>query len=101
MQLAVQAFMQNRVADALPLFIVASRQLPRNACRHAWVAEAARRTGDFDLALIESRRAIEMKNCQSFAHTTLAALYNPQSSGWTGASSDSTWAHLMLAVRTD
>ena len=101
MQLAVQAFMQNHVAEALPLFIVASRQLPRNACRHAWVAEAARRTGDFDLAVIESRRAIELKNCQSFAHTTLAALYNPQYSTWDGASSDSTWAHLMAAVRAD
>jgi hypothetical protein len=101
MQLAVNAFMENRVGDALPLFVAASRQLPRHGCRHAWVAESARRVGNFALAMAESRRALELKSCDSFAHTTLAALYNPQYSTWAGTNSDSTWAHLQAAVRAD
>lgn len=95
---AMSAYSADQLAKALPLFALAARESPGEAARHAWYAETARRLDSMALALAESRRALALDSCSSFAHTVVAALYNPQFSLWGSTNADTTWAHLNAAI---
>lgn len=98
---AITTFLANRVEASVPLFTVAVRQEPGDPDRHAWLADAARRTERWSLAASEARRALELHACHAFAHEVLAGLYAPQYSGWEQANADSSWSHALAAARCD
>lgn len=95
------AYSLDSLGKAFPLFALAVADSPNVASRHAWYAETARRIDSIDIAFTEARRALALEPCSSFAHTVLAALYNPQFQTNQRTNPDSTWAELMAAVRCD
>jgi len=98
---AITTFLANRVEASVPLFSVAVRQQPADPDRHAWLADAARRTARWSLAASEARRALALSPCHAFAHEVLAGLYAPQYSGWEQANADSSWTHALAAAGCD
>jgi hypothetical protein len=98
---AVRIFLANDVEASLPLFTAAAQQRPGDPERHAWLAEAARRTERWSLAASEAYRALALNPCHAFAHEVLARLFTPQYSGWERLNADSAWSHALAAVRCD
>lgn len=94
-------YLQNKVAEALPVFQAVATNEPNNAEAHAWLAEAARRLGQFDRAEEAARIAVRLVPCHAFAHNVLGDLYRPQVSQWDKVNADSAWAHLMQAAECD
>lgn len=94
-------YMENKVAEALPLFQAVASKEPNNAEAHAWLAEAARRLGQFDRAEESARIALRLVPCHAFAHNVLGDLYRPQVSQWHKVNADSAWKHLMRAAECD
>lgn len=94
-------YAENRVAEALPLFEEAAREEPGNATVLAWLAETARRAGDFVEAHDAARAALALDGCHAFALGVLGFLYQPIYSRWDGASADSTWHYYRRAVACD
>ena len=94
-------YLQNKVAEALPIFQAVATNEPNNADAHAWLAEAARRLGQFDRAEEAARIAVRLVPCHAFAHNVLGDLYRPQVSQWDKVNADSAWAHLMRAAECD
>jgi tetratricopeptide (TPR) repeat protein len=98
---AKREFLANRVAASLPLFEAAVRARPRDAERHAWYADAARRLNDWTLARRAASKALKIDPCQSVAHEVLAYSYDPRYEPGEPTSSDSNRVHLQAAVRCD
>ncbi len=94
-------YLQNKVGEALPIFQAVATNEPKNAEAHAWLAEAARRLGQFDRAEEAARIAVRLVPCHAFAHNVLGDLYRPQVSKWDKVNADSAWAHLMRAAECD
>jgi hypothetical protein len=99
--LAIRVFLAERIEASIPLFTAALRRDSGDATRHAWLAEAARRTERWSLAASEAYRALALEPCNGFAHTVLSDLYDPIRSGWDAAQADSSWFHAREAVRCD
>ena len=93
------AYRQNDIEAALPQFEQAAAEQPGNAQIHAWVAETRRRAGDVDGAMDAARTALELDECNGFAHTVIAAVYNPAYQGLSDA--DSSWTHSLAAIECD
>jgi len=93
------AYRQNDIEEALPQFERAAAEQPGNAQIHAWVAETRRRSGNFNGAMDAARTALELDGCNSFAHTVIAAVYNPAYQGLSDA--DSSWTHALTAIECD
>lgn len=94
-------YLQNELAEALPIFQAAAKREPNNADVHAWLAETARRLLEFDLSADEARTALRVASCHAFAHNVLGDLFRPQWSAWGKANADSAWAHLRRATQCD
>jgi tetratricopeptide (TPR) repeat protein len=97
---ALNLYRQNNLVEALPLFEVAAEK-SEDAEIHAYLAETYRRLRQTDEAVEAAREALELDNCNSFAHAVMAASYNPMYSSWEQTDADSTWRHLMRAVECD
>ncbi len=57
-------YLQNKVAEALPVFQAVATNEPNNADAHAWLAEAARRLGQFDRAEEAARIGIRSSSAR-------------------------------------
>jgi tetratricopeptide (TPR) repeat protein len=97
---ATDLYYQNKLAEALPLFTHVATE-DKSAEAYAYLAESYRRLGQTDKAVTAAREALDINRCDSFAHTVLAAAYNPMYGSWEQTNADTTWAHLMRAVRCD
>ncbi|HYK82548.1 MAG TPA: hypothetical protein VEU55_05335 [Gemmatimonadales bacterium] len=98
---AQRLYRANKLREALPLFVAVARREPARAEAHAWLAETARRLGEFDRAAAAARTALRLVPCHAFAHTVLGEVYRPQWSDWTQVNADSAWAHLQQAAACD
>jgi hypothetical protein len=94
-------YRQNKLDQALPFLERAAQENAKNPSAHAWLAETCRRLGKKRVSVEGARKALELDPCNSFAHVILADSYNPMYGEWELANSDSTWAHLMNAIRCD
>ena len=94
-------YLQNKVAEALPIFQALVANEPNNAETRAWFAEALRRAGEFDSAAAAARTALRLAPCHAFAQNVLGDLYRPQWSHWDQVNADSAWSHLMRAAECD
>src|SRR6185437_3769518 len=102
-------YMQNKLAEALPIFRAVAAREPNNADAHAWVAETARRLRDFERSAEAARTALRLAPCHAFAHNVLGDLYRPQLgdlyrpqwSDWQKENADSAWTHLLRATACD
>jgi tetratricopeptide (TPR) repeat protein len=101
LELAKRLYLDDKLAEALPLFRAAARRSPGSAEVHVWVAEAARRSGAIDEARREARRALALDGCNALAHDVLANALNPQYVTDSVAHYDSSWTHLRRAVECD
>lgn len=101
LSLVISTFLADSLERSVLLFTAAARQQPGDAGRHAWLAEAARRTRRWDLAAREARRALQLDSCSSFGHEVLSELFNPQYEGPDTTDADSSWAHALAATRCD
>jgi tetratricopeptide (TPR) repeat protein len=97
----IQLFLDNRLADALPVLEASTKLWKDNPEAFAWLAECLRRLDRFDEAAEAAYRALEIDTQHAFAHTVLGDLFNPQLSSWGRVDSDSAWFHLREAVRHD
>ncbi len=94
-------YMQNKLAEALPMFQALAVRDQNNADAYAWLAETARRLGDFNRAVEAARTAVRLAPCHAFAHNVLGDLYRPQWSHWEKVNGDSAWTHLRQAAECD
>jgi tetratricopeptide (TPR) repeat protein len=94
-------YMQNKLAEALPIFQAVAAKEPNNADAHAWLAETARRLHEFDRAAETARTVLRLAPCHAFAHNVLGDLYRPQWSDWGKVNADSAWTHLLRAAQCD
>jgi len=97
----LRLYRQNKLDQALPFFERATERDTNNAEAFAWLAETYRRLNKPEQAVQAARKSLALHYRNSFAHTTLADTYNPQYGNWAQANSDTTWRHLLLAVRSD
>jgi hypothetical protein len=97
----VRLFLDNRIAESLPLLEQGAREAPRDADALAWLADCLRRLGRLDSADSTARGALALAPCHAFAHLVLANAYNPLYSGWERADADSAWRHVQLATTCD
>lgn len=93
------AFRANRMEAADSAWTIALDARPGDAGLRAWRAEALRRMHRYDEAVREARAA--RGGAPGFAHTVLAACYDPVNSGWAEAGRDSCLAHLEAALDAD
>ncbi|UCG87021.1 MAG: hypothetical protein JSW71_00285 [Gemmatimonadota bacterium] len=98
---ALELYSRNELDQALALFQDAARAQPDDPEVHAWVAEAARRLWQFDLVSSETKAALDIDSCHSFAHTVLGDAFRPELSDWEATNADSSWAHYHRAVACD
>src|SRR6266702_3470865 len=94
-------YLQNKLAEALPILQAVAAKEPNNADAHAWLAETARRLHEFDRAVEAARTALRLAPCHAFAHNVLGDLYRPQWSDWGKVNADSAWTHLLRAAECD
>lgn len=94
-------YMQNKLAEALPIFQAVAAREPNNADAYAWLAETARRLREFEQSAAAARTALRMDPCHAFAHNVLGDLYRPQWSDWGKVNADSAWTHLLRAAECD
>lgn len=97
---AVSLYHRNQLGQALPLFKAAAEK-GKDAESFAYLAETYRRLNETDKAVAAAKEALELDECNSFAHAVLAAAYNPMYGTWGESDPDSTWQHLMKAVECD
>ncbi len=93
-------FDRNNLEEALPLFEEAALQKGGLAEVNAYLAETYRRLGMREKAVRAAEEALEIEPCHAFAHTVIAETCRlgtevPRSA------SDTTWTHLLEAVRCD
>ena len=98
---ALEQYSVNELAAALPLFQSVADAYPSEPDAHAWVAETARRMRRYDIVESEAQAALEIDDCNSFAHTVLGDAYRPELSGWERGDADRSWEHYMRAVECD
>jgi tetratricopeptide (TPR) repeat protein len=97
---ALSLYHRNQLGRALPLFEAAADK-QKTAEHFAYLAETYRRLDETDKAAAAAEEALELDECNSFAHTVLAAAYNPMYGDWEETDPDLTWRHLMKAVECD
>ncbi len=97
----LELYRENSLEEARPLFEKAAKESRKNADAYAYLAETLRRLGDKESAVAQARKALSIDTCNSVAHTTLADAYNPMFGLWERANEDSTWQHLLKAVKCD
>jgi tetratricopeptide (TPR) repeat protein len=95
------AYRANRLAEADSAFEAALRASPGDATLRAWRAETLRRLQRYEEAEREARVALSGAGAAGFAHTVLAACYDPVNTGWDRRDRDSCLTHLEAAVRVD
>jgi hypothetical protein len=100
-QLAFNAYLANRADSAAALFKVAVRQHPSDATLLAWLAEAALRSSNPAEALEPANDALRLDPCNAQAHLVRASLFMPRYAPKGRADDDSTWTHLIDAVKCD
>ena len=100
-QLAFKEYLANNADSAVTLFRIAARQRPSDASLHAWLAEAALRSGNPADALQPADDALRLDPCNAQAHLVRASLFMPRYAPRGRADNDSTWAHLIEAVNCD
>jgi hypothetical protein len=98
---ALKAYFANSTDSAVTLFSIAVRQHPSDASLHAWLAEAALRSSNPAGALEPANDALRLDPCNAQAHLVRASLFMPRFAPRGHADNDSTWAHLIEAVRCD
>jgi hypothetical protein len=98
---ALDAYYANKPDSAAALFRAAVREHPRDARLHAWLAEAALRSGNSKEASQAADDALGLDPCNAQAHLVRAYLFMPRYAQPAHVSDDSTWTHLMEAVRCD
>ncbi len=94
-------FLANKLKDASKLLEASVTLMPDNAEAHAWYAECLRRMGEYDRAAEIAYAALEIEPEHAFAHTVLADLFNPMYSTWSRVNADSSWFHILAAVKSD
>jgi hypothetical protein len=100
-KLAFNAYLANNTDSAATLFKMAVSQHPNDASLRAWQAEAALRSRNPAEALQPADDALRLDPCNAQAHLVRAALFMPRWAPRGRADNDSTWAHLMEAVKCD
>jgi hypothetical protein len=100
-QRAFKAYLADRTDSATALFSAAVRQYPSDARLHAWLAEAALRSSNPGEAVQPAIDALRLDPCNAQAHLVRASLFMPRYAPNGGVNDDSTWTHLMDAVRCD
>jgi hypothetical protein len=98
---AFRAYFANNADSATALFRTAVRQNPDDTTLHAWLAEAALRSSKPGDALQPADDALRLDPCNAQAHLVLAALFMPRYAPRGRADDDSTWTHLIDAVKCD
>ena len=98
---ALILYRQNQLEQALPMLERVASAEGDNAEAQAWLAETYRRLGHKEDAVTCARKALLLEPCSSFAHTVLADALNPVTGQWSQADPESTWTHLMAAIRCD
>ncbi len=99
-QEAMTWYRKDSLALALPKFEELANKT-HSAYAFAWLAETCRRLGYPKEAVANARTALRIDPCNAFAHTVIADASNPTQSGWDQANDDTTWVHLMQAIRCD
>jgi hypothetical protein len=100
-KLAFKAYLANKADSAAALFKIAVSQHPSDAGLRAWQAEAALRSSNPAEALQPADDALRLDPCNAQAHLVRASLFMPRWAPRGRADNDSTWAHLMDAVKCD
>ena len=100
-QKAMSLYCESKLAEALPELQAAATQDEKNADVYAWLAETLRRLGRKQDALTAARKSLSLDPCNSFAHLVIADASNPMYGNWEGANEDTSWTHLMDAIRCD
>jgi hypothetical protein len=98
---AFKLYRENKLEQALPYFERVVKENKENADAFAWLAETYRRLKKRPEAVKTARKALEINSRHSFAHTVIADACNPQYGIWEQSNSDTTWQHLLLAVKYD
>lgn len=93
-------FDRNELDEALPLLEDAAGREGAGAEAHAYLAETYRRLGKRDDAIRSASRALAIDPCHSFAHTVIAETCRKRAEV-DRAITDTTWVHLLEAVRCD
>jgi tetratricopeptide (TPR) repeat protein len=94
----ISLYRQNKLAEALPYFDKAIEKDRSNSEALAWQAETYRRLGQPEKAMAAANMALAIDTCNSFAHVTLAYLYNPMYGNWKESDRETSWAHILKAA---
>jgi len=97
----VDLFLANQLQDASKLLEASVTLMPGNPEAFAWYAECLRRMGEYDRAAEFAYGALKIDPDHAFAHAVLGDLFNPMYSTWSRVNAESTWFHLLAAVKSD
>jgi tetratricopeptide (TPR) repeat protein len=95
---AIDLYNQNQLREALPLLQKVTAESGAEADAFAYLAETYRRLGDKENALKAALNALQADSCNSFAHMSLAYLYNPTYGEWPSAERDKAWEHIRKGI---
>jgi len=98
---ALVLYRENDLRHALPLFEEIVSQRTNDAEAHAWLAETYRRLGMKDEAVRTASRALELEQCNSFAHRVIADACRRPPGDPGQSESDTNWVHLNRAITCD
>ncbi len=94
-------YYDNQLDSAYVAFSDALRADPQDTECEAYLAETARRLKRHEEAVYHASRVLEADNCNAFAHTVLAAVFNPLFGGEDACHFDSVWVRAHRAVECD
>ena len=98
---AVSLYYKNEMDNALEVFNTLSETQNSNAKLYAWIAQTNLRLGKLDRAEKYGKLALQMDQCNSFAHTVIGTAMLQASNYKLDSIADSSWIHLMRAVDCD
>ena len=98
---AVSFYYQNEMDKALEVFNALSGTQNSDAELYAWIAQTNFRSGKLDQAEKYGKLALQIDECNSFAHTVIGAAMLQASKYKLNSTADSSWIHLIRAVDCD